>query len=394
MARNHFVEGTKSFIADVQQQIHHPPETTTQKTPTKIMLRRSFFSFNLVRSSASSSLIVSASSLPSSAAAVTLAALSSSSKRSFAHRTCALLNSSSASAPSPSIPSSSAGQKEIPIGSPEDKTLRAPAATAAAARAMKSHEAFWSAKPEKVPTPGKPKSGLKQTSIQESLELEMQQQQQQQQQTSGRAATAADEILRPAEIKIAPEEQPQEQWCSVPTLYRRIIKLIVRKFGSHPDVAVRSWKQAKYEFWYFRNAPKEDVPMLVHRGKMIHSAVMGGIVPVVHNPTTGLSYCKYDKETLAAAGGVIDPISAEEFLRRNADKIDKAELHDMRDKLKEAGRWNGADEFKKDDIPKLKTKRKVKCTDPDPVEEDSAPSAAAASSSSSSASTAEAAEKK
>ncbi len=154
------------------------------------------------------------------------------------------------------------------------------------------------------------------------------------------------------------------------------MKLILRKFRDHPDVAVRAWKQAKYEFWHFRGAPKDEIPMLVHRGKMIHQAVMGGIIPVVHNPKTGLSYCRYDKETLAAAGGVIDPISAEEFLRRNYDKIPKEELYELRDKLKEAGRWSGADDFSAKDVPKIKTKRKVKCTDPD---EDESPSTAAAS---------------
>lgn len=87
---------------------------------------------------------------------------------------------------------------------------------------------------------------------------------------------------------------------------------------------------------------------------------------MVQDPKTKLAFCRYDNETLMAAGGNIDPISAEEFLRRNKDKLSEQDRSALRDKLKGAGRWKGGDEYLDSDVPKVKTKRKVKCTDPDP----------------------------
>lgn len=187
--------------------------------------------------------------------------------------------------------------------------------------------------------PPPPDSGMKMTNLAESLWLEQQ---------------------NPNEL--------DGMWCSVPTLYRRLIKLFIRKFPDHPDVCVRAWKQAKFEFYHFKDAPVEDVPTLVNRGRSIYQTVLGGIIPVVQDPKTKLAYCKYDYDTLIAAGGHIDPISAEEFMRRNKDKMSEAERNNLRDKLRESGRWRGPEEFSDKDVPKLKVKRKTKCTDPDPEE--------------------------
>ena len=164
------------------------------------------------------------------------------------------------------------------------------------------------------------------------------------------------------------QQNPNElssMWCSVPTLYRRMLKLYMSKFPDHNDIVVRAWKQTKFEFYHFRSAPAEDVPMLVNRGRSNYQAVQGGVVPVVQDPKTKLAYCKYDKDTLLAAGGHIDPISAEEFMRRNKDKMSDGDREMMRDRLKDVGRWKGPDVFSDADVPKVKVKRKKKCTDPD-----------------------------
>jgi CDGSH-type Zn-finger protein len=153
---------------------------------------------------------------------------------------------------------------------------------------------------------------------------------------------------------------------TVPTLYRRMLKLYIKKFDTDHDTIIRAARQTKFEFWYHRKATPEEKVALLLRGETIMQSIQSGVIPIYSDPKTGKVYCKYDKETIAAAGNHIDPVSAEEFIRRYHDRIPKDELDFVQKKLKECGRWAGSMEFKPEEALKIKTKRRAKCTDPDP----------------------------
>jgi hypothetical protein len=171
---------------------------------------------------------------------------------------------------------------------------------------------------------------------------------------------------------------------SASTLYRRLIKLYIRRFDTDTETIVRAWKQTKFEFYHFRDAHVDDIPHLLKRGEMIYESLRGGIIPVVRDPKTGLTYCKYNPEILQATGGVIEPITVEDFVRRHHDKMSPEEREEIKAKLVAAGRWAGPAEFSPNDIPKMKVRRrKVKCTDPDedpsaPAQQDTTSSSGAA----------------
>jgi hypothetical protein len=152
---------------------------------------------------------------------------------------------------------------------------------------------------------------------------------------------------------------------AVPTLYRRLLKLYIRKFDTDTTTIVKAWRQTKHEFYHYRAATAEEVPVLLKRGNDIHHSISAGVIPMYENPKTGVRYAKYDKETLAASGNVIDPMSGEEYLRKNYKKFDADELKMMQQKLVDSGRWDGPLEFTDDDMPKIKTKKK-RCTNPAP----------------------------
>mmetsp|Transcript_2 Transcript_2/g.9 ORF Transcript_2/g.9 Transcript_2/m.9 type:complete len:130 (-) Transcript_2:87-476(-) len=117
------------------------------------------------------------------------------------------------------------------------------------------------------------------------------------------------------------------------------------------------------EFYHYRGAPAEDVPILIERGREIHKALQGGIIPVKRNPETGKTFCSIDAETLNASGGKVEPVTHEELVRRNHKEFNKDELRELQQHLINVGRWHGKLEF--DRFHGMKTKKK-KCTDPDP----------------------------
>lgn len=148
-------------------------------------------------------------------------------------------------------------------------------------------------------------------------------------------------------------------------LYRRLLKLYIRKFDTDTNTIIKAWKQTKYEFWVHRNAVGEEADLLNIKGQQVHEAIRAGLIPLYHNPKTDQTYYKYDADTLSAVHNHIDPVSAEEFIRRFHDRMDPKDVEEIKATLKKLGRWTGPDELRKEDIYKLKTKRKVKCTDPD-----------------------------
>ena len=156
---------------------------------------------------------------------------------------------------------------------------------------------------------------------------------------------------------------------STPTLYRRLLKLYIKKFDTDIETILRAAKQTKFEFFYHAKATPEEAIALRLRGESVLTAIQGGIVPIYSDPKTGKFYCKYDKETIQACGNTIDPVSGEEFLRRYHDKLPKEDLEFAQKKLKDAGRWTGSMEFKPEESMRIKTKRmRKKCTDPEGVE--------------------------
>lgn len=152
-------------------------------------------------------------------------------------------------------------------------------------------------------------------------------------------------------------------------LYRKLIKMYIRKFDTDHNSIIRAWKQTKHEFYFYRSAPPEQVPLLLERGLRIHDTILGGLVPLYEDPKSPAGSkptARYSKEMLQQTGGIVDPVSAEEFVRRNYQKMDPADLSAVREKLQSVGRWNGPVECRPEDVPQLKVKRrKVKCTDPD-----------------------------
>lgn len=171
------------------------------------------------------------------------------------------------------------------------------------------------------------------------------------------------EFISPAPS--APIESFDLQPISASLLYRRLLKLYLRKFDTDTNTIIRAWKQTKYEFWMNRNANKEEAEQLSIKGQQVLEAIRAGLVPVYHNSKTSQTYYKYDADTLQAVHNHVDPVTAEEFLRRFHDKMDPQDVADIKATLKKLGRWTGPDELRKEDLFRIKKKRKVKCTDPD-----------------------------
>ncbi|KAK7196109.1 hypothetical protein NESM_000545800 [Novymonas esmeraldas] len=163
----------------------------------------------------------------------------------------------------------------------------------------------------------------------------------------------------------APIQDFDLQPISVSLLYRKLLKLYLRKFDTDTNTIIRAWKQTKYEFWVHRNAPKEEADQLNVKGQQVLEAIRAGLVPVYHNSKSNLTYYRYDADTLNAVHNHVDPVSPEEFLRRFHDRMDPKDVEEIKGTLKKLGRWTGPDELRKEDLFRVKTKRKVKCTDPD-----------------------------
>eukprot|EP00744_Colponema_vietnamica_P017473 GILI01024556.1.p1 GENE.GILI01024556.1~~GILI01024556.1.p1 ORF type:complete len:264 (+),score=68.26 GILI01024556.1:58-849(+) len=145
-------------------------------------------------------------------------------------------------------------------------------------------------------------------------------------------------------------------------LYRKLLKLYIKKFDTDVETIVKGWKQTKYEFYTNsrRNQPHltdEDCAALNIRGQQVHMAIQAGVIPIVQN-AEGESYARYDADTIRAAHHQIDPVDAEEYLRRHHDRLSVEERDEIRDKLKAIGRWKGPDEFSDKDVSKLKVRRK------------------------------------
>lgn len=148
-------------------------------------------------------------------------------------------------------------------------------------------------------------------------------------------------------------------------LYRRLLKLYIRKFDTDTNSIVKAWKQTKYEFWLNRNATGEEADLLNIKGQQIHEAIRAGLIPIYSNPKNGQTYYRYDADTLDAVHHHIDPVSPEEFVRRFHTRMDPRDVKEIRATLKKLGRWTGPDELRDADVYRVKTKRKAKCTDPD-----------------------------
>lgn len=133
-------------------------------------------------------------------------------------------------------------------------------------------------------------------------------------------------------------------------LYRRLLKLFMRKFDTDTNTIIKAWKQTKYEFWMHRHASQAEAEALNIKGQQIHEAIRAGLIPQYTNPKTGQTYYKYDADTLNAVHNHVDPVSAEEFLRRFHDKMDPQDVQEIRSKLKDIGRWQGPDELRMSSI--------------------------------------------
>ncbi|KAH9578795.1 hypothetical protein LSM04_004767 [Trypanosoma melophagium] len=165
----------------------------------------------------------------------------------------------------------------------------------------------------------------------------------------------------------APIPTTEFQAISPSLLYRRLLKLYLRKFDTDHKTIVAAWKQTKFEFWYHRNDSPEEAEMHNIRGQQIYEAIRAGLIPVYRDSKSNKTYFKYDADTLKAAHNHIDPVDAEEFIRRYHDKIPSEDVAEMKTMLKKLGRWKGPDTLRDEDLHRIKRKvvRKQKCTDPD-----------------------------
>ncbi|KEG15567.1 hypothetical protein DQ04_00031010 [Trypanosoma grayi] len=151
-------------------------------------------------------------------------------------------------------------------------------------------------------------------------------------------------------------------------LYRKLLKLYLRKFDTDHKTIVAAWKQTKFEFWYHRNDAPEEAAMQNIRGQQIYEAIRAGLIPVYRDSKTNETYFKYDADTLKAAHNHIDPVDVEEFIRRYHDKIPTDDVAEVKSTLKKLGRWKGPDVLREEDLHRVKQKVKrvkTKCTDPD-----------------------------
>lgn len=158
-------------------------------------------------------------------------------------------------------------------------------------------------------------------------------------------------------------ETAQHQPIGNGLLYRKLLKLYIKKFDSDVETIVKAWKQTKYEFYAHsrRNnpdLPQDDFDAFNIHGQQVHTAIQAGVIPIMQSADGKNTYARYDNETIRAAHHQIDPVDAEEYLRRHHDRLSVEERDEIRDRLKAAGRWKGPDEFSDKDVSKMKVRRK------------------------------------
>lgn len=179
-------------------------------------------------------------------------------------------------------------------------------------------------------------------------------------------------VLRCAKIEfVSPKpEAPiasKELRCISPALlYRRLLKLYLRKFDTDQKTIIAAWKQTKFEFWYHRNDTPEEAELQNIRGQQIYEAIRAGLIPVYRDMKTNETFFKYDADTLRAAHNHIDPVDAEEFVRRYHDKMRPEDVAEVKSTLQKLGRWKGPDVLREEDLHRVKRKvqRKTKCSEP------------------------------
>ena len=140
-------------------------------------------------------------------------------------------------------------------------------------------------------------------------------------------------------------------------MYRRLVKMYLRKFRPNYKFIVHAVRQTKFEFYQNANAPKEDVPAMLERAAEIQKGIEFGMIPVVKNGR-GELVGKVNHDMFAAGGGVVEPLSLQDGLLRLQPQISDEEFQRSKEILKQLGRW----EDRAPAVQSIKTKV-AKCTD-------------------------------
>ena len=126
------------------------------------------------------------------------------------------------------------------------------------------------------------------------------------------------------------------------TLYRRLLKLYISKFGTDHVTIIRAWKQTKSEFYANRLLEK---PEEIERARKIatdaYHTVLGGIVPILTSKDRKQPYYKITKEMMEATQGNLDPVTGEEFVKKFKDYLAENDRAYIEAELKKVGKWRG-----------------------------------------------------
>eukprot|EP00760_Papus_ankaliazontas_P030772 PhM_4_TR5016/c0_g3_i1/m.53490 len=123
-------------------------------------------------------------------------------------------------------------------------------------------------------------------------------------------------------------------------LYRRLIKVYIKKFGRDHNTIIRAWRTTKAEFYRHRAlTDAEEIVKMKKAAMNIEKTVIGGIIPVMTSPDRKGAYYKITKETLSASEGHVDPCTGEEFIKKFQSYIKQQDREYMEAKLRAAGKW-------------------------------------------------------
>ena len=144
------------------------------------------------------------------------------------------------------------------------------------------------------------------------------------------------------------------------SVYRRLLKMYIRKFAPHYKFIVHAVRQTKFEFYANKDVAAEEVPVLLQRAQEIGTGIEHGLIPVVKNGR-GELVGKVNREMFNAGGGVVEPLSLQDSLLRLRPQISDEEFARAKQMLQQMGRW----EERGDVVASIKKKTKARCSDPD-----------------------------
>ena len=129
---------------------------------------------------------------------------------------------------------------------------------------------------------------------------------------------------------------------TVPTLYRRLLKTIIKKFDTDHELIIRAWKTTKAEF--LRSGYEKDkkkLEALKQKAIGVERTIRQGIIPIYQSrKDKQRQYHKVDHEILKGSDNHVEPVDGQSFVTKFKDYIKDDDHTAVEQMLRSVGRWN------------------------------------------------------